>query len=500
VTVFPSLAGNGSQLRLFAEAMPNAIVVVDETGGLVLVNAQAERLFGYARDELLGRPLDVLVPERYRGGHQAVRATFWRAPSTRAMGAGRELFGLRKDGVEVPIEIGLNPIDLSPGQFVLASIVDLTERKRAQEMQQTMAAIVEAADDAIVTKTLDGIIRTWNPGAERMLGYTAAEIVGEPVTRLIPADRLDEEARIIDRIRRGERVAHVETVRRAKDGSLLDVSLTVSPVRNGAGTIVGASKIMRDITERKHAEELRLANAGVLQHNAELVALNAELESFSYTVSHDLRAPVRAVLGYASLIAEDYGAALDAEASRLLAVVCTEAARMGRLIDDLLDFSRLGRQRFERLPVDMSALARQAVVEQVVLDGDERAEIDVGDLPAAYGDRELLHHVWGNLIANAIKYSRPCALPRISIGGAVTSGVAVYSVRDNGVGFDMRYAGKLFGVFQRLHRSDEFPGTGVGLAIVKRIVQRHGGTVGADGALGVGSTFTFSLPAGAPCG
>jgi PAS domain S-box-containing protein len=491
----PSEPDAAANVRLLLEALPLAVVVADDAGRLALVNAHAARLFGYECDELLGRPVELLVPERYRGDHDGLRETFAGAPSARPMGVGRDLFGLRKDGREVPVEIGLNPIELPAGRFVVASIVDLTERKRVDDLHEAMAAIVESADDAIVTKTLDGIIRTWNPGAERLLGYAAAEIVGRPVTQLIPADRLEEEAEIIERIRRGEHVAHLETVRRAKDGTLLDVSLSVSPVRDGAGAVVGASKIMRDITERKHAEAMRLMNAGMRQRAAELQALNAELESFSYSVSHDLRAPVRAMLGFSEALLDDYGPGLDAEGRRLLNVVHDEAARMGALIDDLLSFSHLGRQPMDCAEVNMAELVRDVVAEQRSLAPDARATIEISPLPPALGDRALLRHVWANLISNALKYTGRCERPAIAIAGGVEGDRAVFSVRDNGAGFDMRYAGKLFGVFQRLHRSDEFPGTGVGLAIVARIVQRHGGSVRAEAAPGAGATFTITLPA-----
>jgi PAS domain S-box-containing protein len=366
--------------------------------------------------------------------------------------------------------------------------------RSADEAVRLLAAIVESANDAIVTKTLDGTIRTWNPAAERMLGYTAEEIVGQPITRLIPPDRLAEEADIIARITRGERVNHLETVRRTKDGRLLDVSLTVSPVCNDSGAIFGASKIMRDIGERKSAEHLRQANAAMQQRAAVLEEVNAELESFSYSVSHDLHAPVRAIVGYTRAIQDTYGAVLDPEVCRWLAIAHDEAVRMSVMIDDLLAFSRLAVQPMQSVPVDMLALVLEVVTELAGLAAVSSATIDVGALPGAYGDRALLRHVWFNLISNAIKFSSVRERPEIAITGEVVDGRATYRVRDNGAGFDMRYAGKLFGVFARLHGEAEFPGTGVGLAIVRRIVARHGGSVDARGARDGGATFAFELP------
>ncbi len=382
-----------------------------------------------------------------------------------------------------------------PEQDIVAALAaGAGEREGADQLRRAMAAIVESAEDAIVTKTLDGIIRFWNPAAERMLGYTAEEIVGQPIARLIPADRLAEEAEIIARISRGERVRHLETVRRAKDGRLLDVSLTVSPVRDASGNVVGASKIMRDIGERKAAEELRHANAEMRARAAALEEINAELESFSYSVSHDLHAPVRAIVGYARAIREEHGAGLDEDGRRLLAVVHDEGVRLGALIDDLLAFSRLARQPIEKEPIDMVALVRDVLAEETGRTGSFSATIEVAALPPAHGDRALLRHVWFNLISNALKFSSRRERPQITIGGEVAGGYATYRIRDNGIGFDMHYAGKLFGVFARLHREDEFPGTGVGLAIVRRIVERHGGSVLAYGAPDAGATFTITLP------
>jgi signal transduction histidine kinase len=240
---------------------------------------------------------------------------------------------------------------------------------------------------------------------------------------------------------------------------------------------------------RRHAEELETR---VRERTAELKEANRELEAFSYSVSHDLRAPLRAIDGYARMLDEDYAARLDDEGRRLLGVVQASAQRMGQLIDDLLAFSRLGRQALARQGVDMEALAREVAAELVQ---GERVTLEIGKLPAADADRALMRQVWTNLIGNALKYSGRSDRPRVEIGCREGPGERVYWVRDNGAGFDMRYAAKLFGVFQRLHSQDEFAGTGVGLAIVQRVVARHGGRVWAEGKPGAGACFFFSLPA-----
>ena len=240
---------------------------------------------------------------------------------------------------------------------------------------------------------------------------------------------------------------------------------------------------------RRHAEELELR---VDERTAELKAVNRELESFSYSVSHDLRAPLRAVDGYALMLVEDYGARLDDEGRRLLGVVRDSAAQMGRLIDDLLHFSQVGRKALAPAPVDMRSLAVEVVAD--LGQAYPKARIDLGALPAAKGDRALLRHVWMNLIGNALKYSARNESPQVEISGHAEGAESVYQVRDNGVGFDMRYHEKLFTVFQRLHREDEFEGTGVGLAIVQRVIVRHGGRVWGEAAPGQGACFRFALP------
>jgi signal transduction histidine kinase len=238
---------------------------------------------------------------------------------------------------------------------------------------------------------------------------------------------------------------------------------------------------------KAHAAELE---SRVLERTAELEAVNKELASFSYSVSHDLRAPLRAVDGYARMLEEDYAARLDDEGRRLLGVIRGSANRMGLLIDDLLNFSRLGRQPLVRQSVDVAALVREVVGE---VRGNSPASVEIGDLPPAHADRALLKQVWLNLVGNAFKYSGKQEAPRVQIGGEVEGEEHIYWVRDNGAGFDMRYAEKLFGVFQRLHSQEEFPGTGVGLAIVQRVVARHGGRVWAESKPGEGACFHFTV-------
>jgi signal transduction histidine kinase len=265
-------------------------------------------------------------------------------------------------------------------------------------------------------------------------------------------------------------------------------------------SLIGLSYLLlhQEVRERTRAEsQVRGLNGRLARHAAQLEVSNRELEGFSYSVSHDLRIPLRAVSGYAQIMEEDYGAGLDQEGRRLLSLVRGNANMMNTLIDDLLTFSRLGNQALQKAEVDMTKLARAAVAQCGAAEaagGTAPPEVHIGALPNAPGDASLLRQVWTNLIANAIKYSATRTPARIEVGSEMRGDEAVYYVRDNGVGFDMRYAGKLFGVFQRLHGIDEYPGTGVGLAIVQRVVTRHGGRVWADARPDQGATFSFTLP------
>jgi PAS domain S-box-containing protein len=372
---------------------------------------------------------------------------------------------------------------------------------RIQEQNRVLlqfAAIIESSDDAIISKTLDGIITSWNPGAEKLFGYPAAEAIGQPMLMLIPPERASEEPEILARIARGEFIENFETVRVRKDGTLVDIAASISPIKDATGQVVSISKIARSITERKRAEEkihqlnLELEQR-VVERTAELEAANKELEAFSYSVSHDLRAPLRAVDGFSQAVEEDYGPQLPAEGRRYLRTIREAAQRMGVLIDDLLTFSRLSRQPLNQQKVNNTKLVRDVLEELNFRSQARPVEIRLGELPACEGDAALMKQVWINLLSNALKYTGKCDAAVVEIGCRSEAGENIYFVRDNGAGFNMQYAHKLFGVFQRLHRADEFEGTGVGLAIVQRIIQRHGGRVWAKAALNEGATFYFTV-------
>ena len=355
-----------------------------------------------------------------------------------------------------------------------------------RNVQMPLASIVESSGDAIFSKTLDGIILNWNTGAERLYGYTAAEIVGQPVSLLAPPELQEEIQRILERLRQGERVEPYETVRRRKDGTRVEVSLTVSPVKNASGQIIGASAIARDITVQKQlARELA-------QRAAELARLNEELQQFAYTVSHDLNEPLRTVASFVALLAKRYQGKLDANADKYIALAVDGAQRMQQMIQDLLSYTRAGGPAAERAAVDCEAVLAQVVSDLQVVITEQQAAVTHDPLPTVTGEATRLKQVFQNLISNALKF-RGQAPPRVHVSARRVDGHWQFAVRDNGIGIDPRQAGRLFQVFQRLHRRGEYPGTGIGLAICKKIVERHGGRIWVESQPGAGATFYFTI-------
>lgn len=370
---------------------------------------------------------------------------------------------------------------------------------RLQDERQLMGAIIESSTDAIIGTALDGTVTSWNPAAERMFGYTAAEIVGRSQDPLVPGERSAEEFTIVDCIHHGESVKQLETVRCCHDGRRIDVSITVSPIRDREGRIVGASKIVHDITEKKLAEAtIRELNAGLEQkvadRTAELRAANAELDSFAYAVSHDLRAPLRAMGAFSKILLEDHGEKLDADAADCLGHIIAASANMGHLIEGLLVLSRVTRGDLDRAPVDLSQLTQRIREELQRSDPGREVRWEIEPGLTVWGDVRMLDSLMRNLLGNAWKYSAGAAAPCIRVYSALVDGKPGVYIADNGAGFDMAFAGQLFQPFRRLHRQDEFPGLGIGLATVQRIVHRHGGSIRASAAPGQGAEFFFSFP------
>ncbi|HET9931898.1 MAG TPA: PAS domain S-box protein [Polyangiaceae bacterium] len=493
-----SQADADAMFRALVDAAPSAMIVVRHDGRIAFVNQRTMALFGYGRDDLIGSPIELLIPERYRREHPALVSGYMSRPVARPLGAGRELWGRRRDGSEVPVEIGLTPIPTSRGELILASVIDVSERHRAEAVRERLAAIVEGSEDAILSKTLDGTITTWNGAAERLFGYSAAEAIGQSIALIVPESMRDEEAGLMERIRQRERVQQFETKRRRRDGILVDVSITLSPLGNGSGEIVGASSIVRDVSA------LKLSNAELARSNAELARSNAELEQFAYVASHDLQEPLRMVANYTELLRKNYGTRLDERADKYIHYASDGARRMQTLVNDLLAYSRVGSQGKPMVSVAAGAVLGRAIASLGASINESGAVIEVGELPSVCADEVQLQQLFQNLLSNAIKF-RAADPPRIVISAKPAGEKVEFSVADNGIGIDMRFVGRIFQMFQRLHERDKYAGSGIGLALAKRIVERHGGNIWVESALGVGSTFYFTLASasagkgGLPC-
>jgi PAS domain S-box-containing protein len=368
--------------------------------------------------------------------------------------------------------------------------------------EERIRLMVDSVKDyAIIMLDPTGHITGWNAGAERLKGYTKSEILGQHFSRFYPEDVVrsgfpDQELRVATDEGRFEN----EGWRVRRDGTRFWAHVIITAVRAADGDLLGFIKVTRDLTEQREARaRIEALNDDLRRRATQLEAANRELEAFSYSVSHDLRAPLRHIDGFANLLSNHAGDSLDAESRRFLATISRAAKQMGELIDDLLTFSRIGRAPLRLTKVNHGDLVAQ-VIGEARYDEGRTIQWEIGSLPETTGDASLLRQVWRNLLDNAVKYSSKAAQPRIAIDGRLeaSTGEYVFSVRDNGVGFDMAYADKLFGVFQRLHGPTEFEGTGIGLANVRRIVSRHHGRTWAEGRVGEGATFYFSLPVTPP--
>ncbi|MFZ6012364.1 MAG: hybrid sensor histidine kinase/response regulator [Bacteroidota bacterium] len=370
---------------------------------------------------------------------------------------------------------------------------DITELKEGEKIKNYVAAIVKQSSEAVYIHDQEGRIISWNEGAELIYGYTESEALNMKIWNIIPEFILKQTQQTVDQIVQGEKINSQETKRITKRGKIIDVLFSASVLLDSSDKHKSIAITERDITTQKIADKKIAQLNSELQHNIEqLEATNKELESFSYSVSHDLRAPLRAIHGNAKIIEEDMPEMDEAIRASLIKIQ-NNAQRMGMLIDDLLSFSRINKHEILRSETNMEDIVRKSIAEisDVV---PHHADISVTALPPALADRSLISQVWFNLISNAIKYSSKKDCPRIEIGADIKKEDVTYFIRDNGAGFDMNYANKLFGAFQRLHHDTEFEGTGIGLAIVNRIITRHNGRVWAESKVGDGATFYFSIP------
>ncbi|WP_277874357.1 MULTISPECIES: PAS domain S-box protein [unclassified Leptolyngbya] len=664
-----ALQENETKFRTFLEMASEAVIISNAQGEIVIFNAKAEEIFGYAFNEVLGQPIESLMPERFRQGHQHFRAEYYNQPMRRSMGHAGNLFAQRKDGSEFPIEAGLSAVQVGDERFVLTFLTDIsdrkraedilrqteaalreanqelekrvlerttelsqmnhqlqqelterqrtqqileeqthlldlahdtimardfdgvitfwnrgaelmygwtrtealgqlthqllqtqfpqpqpeveaellangywegelthkrrdgglirvasrwvlqrndegqplkvleinndiTERKRAEESHARLAAIIESSGDGILSTTLDGTINSWNRGAEEIYGYSAQEIIGQSITKLLPADRSHEEVQILERLKHGDRIDHFETVRQHKKGHLIDISLTISPIRNRKGELIGMSKIARDIKRRKQAEEqVRLSSERISLANAELARAARLKDEFLAGMSHELRTPLNAILGLSEALLEEIFGTLTPAQREHLTTIEQSGKHLLELINDILDLSKVesGKMELAIAPVSVQALCdsslnfvkQQAHHKRIKVHcriDDELTEIEV--------DERRIRQLLVNLLSNAVKFTPEGGSIQLQVRADAFRETVDFSITDTGIGISQENIPRLFQPFVQLDSSlsRRYAGTGLGLALVRRISELHGGSVTLESQEGKGSRFTVTLP------
>ena len=592
------------QFRAIVETTPECVKIVASDGTLLHMNSAGLGMIGASSaEEVTGKSIySLIVPEhrdRFRNFNESV---------CRGEKGSLEFEIVGVKGTRRSVETHAAPLQHRGTTVQLAITHDVTDRKNAERAALLLSAIVDSSDDAIISKDLNGVVTSWNKGAERLFGYSVPEMIGQPITVLIPVDRLDEEPKILGRLKQGARVNHFETLRKRKDGSLLDISLTISPVKDTLGNIIGASKIARDITERKRTEQallasearfrqladampqivwtagpdgridyvnerwyeftglvndpfgnvswdrllhpddlqrydeawshavrsqepytfehrlwdyrhhswrwfmtralpVRVADGGIIKWfgsctdiddqkrvEDELRRVNQDLEQFAFSASHDLQEPLRTVKIYSQLLADHYGDTLDDQASQFLTYLRRGAARMEVLVRDLLAYTQATKFEEPTEPCDAGEVLTGVLANLAVVIGEAGAQIIAQPLPTLRIHATHLQQLLQNLIGNAIKYRSPHRSPVVQVTATRNNGTWLFSVTDNGIGIDPEYKERIFGLFKRLHTSEEYSGTGIGLAICQRIVDRYHGRIWVESEPGRGSAFRFTLP------
>jgi len=492
-----SLEKSEERFRSVAQTASDAIITIDTSGDIVFWNRVAQAMFGYSADEALGKSLTFVMPQRFHEAHKKGLKRVVSTAETKIIGKTVEMAGVRKTGSEFPLELSVATWKSGEETFFTAIIRDVTERKRAEyalrESEEKFRNLAEQSPNMIFINKKGRVVYA-NKKCEEITGYTREEFYSPHFNflSLIAPESRDLIKASFGRHLKGDEVAPYEYTLITKGGSKIDSILTTKLIKyEGENAILGT---VTDITERKRAEQEIQELNEILEFRAqELAAANKELEAFSYSVSHDLRAPLRTIDGFSRALLEDYGNKLDETGKDYLQRVHAGTQHMRQLIDDLLNLSLVIRTKITREETDLSELARNIAVELKKTQPDRQVQFVIQEGVLVQGDPRLLREVLENLLGNAWKFTQNRSQAKIEFGETGTEGKKVYFVRDNGAGFDISYADKLFVPFQRLHSTAEFSGNGVGLAIAGRIIDRHGGRIWAEGEVEKGATFYFTL-------
>jgi PAS domain S-box-containing protein len=480
--------------KLFLSTMfdvaPIGLLVINQHGTIKMVNQELLNFTHYSEKELLCESPRMLFGSKDTSDAVAQFMSFIESDEETLEFSGRNyLKASRRDGSMLPVSAKLKSVNLSGESLTVISLVDLSSQMQAEEAQTYLSAIVESCDDAIIAKTLDGVVTHWNKAAQNLYQFTDKEMIGHSVNKIIPDEIRGELEEILLKIKHEHKVDQYETVHLRKDKTLVEVLITISPIKNAEGEVIGASAIAKDISEqKKRTEEI------LLQKNKALQSSNEELQQFAFIASHDLNEPLRKIHSFGSLILDgDYGK-LDERGTEYLQYMMSAAERMSKLLDSLLSYSRVisKAKPFEAVDLNQTLISVMSDLEIAIK--EVNGTVDVGELPTIQAEPAQMRQLFQNLIGNSLKYARENVTPVITIAAELSEHNVTISINDNGIGFEPEYTSQIFEMFRRLHGRNEYSGTGVGLAICKKIVERHGGAINAYGKPGLGATFEVKLP------
>lgn len=485
-------SGVGLFQALIATAV-DGIMVIDADGLVQVYNRACERLFLYEPSEVIGQNVKMLMPEPYHAEHDGYLARYQTTGERRIIGIGREVVGRRKDGTTFPMYLSVGEGTAGGTRIFVGILHDLTEvnaaAARHEETLRKLAAIVESSEDSIIGKTLDGVVTSWNAGAEKMFGYSAGEMVGSPISILFPEHLLAEENLILAQLKAGTAIRHYETVRRRKDGGEINVSISVSPIYDSEGRVIGASKIARDITERKAVEKRFRELQSEMAHVSRLTSMG----QLSSAIAHELNQPLTATTNYintAKKLIELAPAPQAEKIEQMLGKATEQIHRAGQIIRRLRDF--VEKRQVNRAPEDINAVVQDAISLALVASSDVNVQLDTDlgpDLPPVLIDRVQIQQVLVNLIRNAIEALQGCETKVIRVSTTAKDTFMEVAVADSGPGIPADIAQRLFQPFV----TTKSTGMGIGLMICQSILEAHGGNIAMTPRPGGGSIFRFQL-------
>lgn len=478
------LQDNTNRLRSTVDLSPDTITI-HRDAKLLFVNNAGLSLFGAdTQEQLLGLTITDLIHYSYR---DKVLQRLENMVKYMKQVPAIDISIRRLDGTYLDVSVASTPVLYHSIPHVITILRDISDRKKNEEIKSQLASIVLNSGDAIYAMSLDGQILSWNPGAEKLYGYSEKDAIGRNISIVVPDYKIAELNHLLNKVSKGERIESFETKRQRKDKSQLDVSLTVSPIREESGMITSVSAISRDITFKKQVEE-------ELRRYAEELALsNEELYVFSYAASHDLQEPLRSIQNFLETLNKKYKKRLGPEMEEQLSSADDGVTRMYRLITDFLMYSRVGTERAPKEEIDLNLVIKDAISNLDMAVKESKAVIKQFILPKVFGNFVQMTQVFQNLIANSIKYQGE-SKPSIDISAEKKDNMWQFAVKDNGIGIEQWFSERIFIVFQKLHDHRKYPGSGIGLALCKRVIEKHGGKIWFESEVGKGTTFYFTLP------